>query len=239
MKTTESWIQQVTRSLERRTTSPRRPRASSAELLSIRLGAEGVLARKAPVAANNLNSILRSVSNDKLSPALKLRLAALTREHQETASALIRSHAHKASKELVVALEDSSSDRASTVSSVLSAAKTRVARVSDDQAIKLKAGLAREVALHKGALGFVWVHHNSSYPRPAHVSLHNKVFVYRNSPVLDLLRPSAVPLVEDLPELPGTAILCRCTASYFYSAKSLYRKAPNLFTRAAARVLEI
>ncbi|WP_254220276.1 phage minor head protein [Burkholderia multivorans] len=115
-------------------------------------------------------------------------------------------------------------------------ARYEAQRVTQDQAHKLAAGIAETIAVNNQALGFAWEAHWSKHPREDHQKRDGIVYLYRDSPIIRLahskgwIRNSSIEYVEDLPEIPGQEINCRCTASYIYSLSALYRKAPQIFT---------
>ena len=116
-------------------------------------------------------------------------------------------------------------------------ARYEAQRVTQDQSHKLAAGIAETIAVNNQAIGFVWEHHYSKHPRADHEARDGIVYLYRDSPLIRTafskgwIRNSSIEYVEDLPEIPGQEINCRCSASYIYSLSALYPKAPYMFTQ--------
>ncbi|WP_253195773.1 hypothetical protein [Burkholderia cenocepacia] len=116
-------------------------------------------------------------------------------------------------------------------------ARYEAQRVVQDQSHKLAAGIAETIAINNQALGFVWEHHWPKHPREDHEKRDGIVYLYRDSPIIQTahskgwIRNSSIEYVEDLPEIPGQEINCRCSTSYIYSLSALYRKAPYMFTQ--------
>ncbi|WP_253192102.1 phage minor head protein [Burkholderia cenocepacia] len=115
-------------------------------------------------------------------------------------------------------------------------ARYEAQRVAQDQGHKLAAGISESIAVANSAVAATWETHYTKNPRETHAKRDGIVYVYRDSPAIQTalvngwIKASACEWLEDLPEVPGMEINCRCTFSYIYTISALYRKAPYLFT---------
>jgi hypothetical protein len=113
-------------------------------------------------------------------------------------------------------------------------------RVTNDQAHKLAADIGEAVAESQQALGYEWNHHFSKGPRKEHEALNGVVLLYKSSwaAMQGLVAPlPGTEWAEDFPTKPAREINCRCTASYHYTLRKLYRKDPRLLTKKGLELL--
>lgn len=108
-------------------------------------------------------------------------------------------------------------------------------RVTNDQAHKLAADIGEAVAESQKAIGYEWHHHFSKGPRKDHEALDGTVLLYKSSWAAQqgLVQPlPGTDWAEDLGTKPAREINCRCTASYIYTLRNLYRRDPRYLTKA-------
>jgi hypothetical protein len=113
-------------------------------------------------------------------------------------------------------------------------------RVANDQGHKLVAAISEAVAESQQAIGYEWHHHFSKNPRKDHEDLDGVILLYKSSWAAQqgLIKPlKGTDWAEDFDTRPALEVNCRCTASYIYTLRNLFRRNPDYLTKAGLEKL--